>query len=367
MNNDKTKQQILFDAARLIHSRQEVDYYRAKMRAGRKICGGWVKQSLLPTDTELRNEVQRFVSLYEGDRGFDNLLDLRLTAWRMMNLLEPSQPILFGGAVDGEMRSGGQIQILIDASALDRVLSLLDRHGLFFEQQSFEPTRSSESVRVLVKEKYPVELIFRSGDWLSSEIEEDNPKEAEANLEEFQEILRDSYPDFDPEFSASSELEPSDRFEFYRLLLLPLESVEQNKHDHPEGDALYHSLQVFEQACARKPYDEEFLLAAILHDVGLAVDPMDPARAGLDVLDGWITERTAWFIENLQDAQRAQIGVLGARALRRLQKHLDYEDLTQLAECDLLGRTPGADVRKVTEALSIIRELARDELDAAED
>ncbi|TWT57916.1 hypothetical protein KOR42_12840 [Thalassoglobus neptunius] len=367
MNNDKTKQQILVDAARLIHSRQEVDYYRAKMRAGKKICGGWVKQSLLPTDTELRNEVQRFVSLFEGDRGFDNLLDLRLTAWRMMKLLEPFQPVLTGGAVDGEVRSGGQIQILLDICELDRVLRLLDDRGLFFENPPVDALVDAGATRVFVKEKYPVELIFRSCDLSSNEIEEDADIEAAATFEEFQAILRNSYPDFDPEVSTCSELEPSDRFEFYRLLLLPLESVEQNKHDHPEGDALYHSLQVFEQAYSRKPYDEEFLLAALLHDVGLAVDPMDPTSAGLEVLDGWITERTEWLIENLQDAQRAQIGVLGARALRRLQKHVDYEDLTMLVECDLLGRTPGADVRKVSEALTVIRELARDALDEADE
>ena len=40
---------------------------------------------------------------------------------------------------------------------------------------------------------------------------------------------------------------------------------------HPEGDALYHSLQVFDLACEESPYDEDFLLAALLHDVGKAM------------------------------------------------------------------------------------------------
>ena len=41
----------------------------------------------------------------------------------------------------------------------------------------------------------------------------------------------------------------------------------------PEGDALYHSLQVFALASDRLPYDEEFLTAALLHDVGKAINP----------------------------------------------------------------------------------------------
>ena len=37
-----------------------------------------------------------------------------------------------------------------------------------------------------------------------------------------------------------------DRFQVYYSLLLPLENVKQNPRYHPEGDVLYHSLQVFD-------------------------------------------------------------------------------------------------------------------------
>ena len=71
-----------------------------------------------------------------------------------------------------------------------------------------------------------------------------------------------------------------DRFAIYKMRLEPLESVKQNPQYHPEGDALYHSLQVFELARDARPYDEEFLLAALLHDVGKAIDPQDHVAAG---------------------------------------------------------------------------------------
>ena len=35
-----------------------------------------------------------------------------------------------------------------------------------------------------------------------------------------------------------------DRFAIFKMRLMPLESVKQNPRYHPEGDALYHSLQV---------------------------------------------------------------------------------------------------------------------------
>ena len=56
--------------------------------------------------------------------------------------------------------------------------------------------------------------------------------------------------------------------------------IKQNPKYHPEGDALYHSLQVFHLAREARPYDEEFLLAALLHDVGKAIDPQDHCERG---------------------------------------------------------------------------------------
>ena len=95
---------------------------------------------------------------------------------------------------------------------------------------------------------------------------------------------------------------PADRFRVYEMLLLPLENIKEDPKTHPEGDVLYHSLQVFELARETLPYDEEFLLAALLHDVGKAIDSRNHVAAGLEALDGHITSRTAWLIEHHTEA-----------------------------------------------------------------
>ena len=95
------------------------------------------------------------------------------------------------------------------------------------------------------------------------------------------------------------------------MLLEPLEGVKQSPKYHPEGDALYHSLQVFELARAERPYDEEFLLAALLHDVGKAIDPSDHVAAALQALEGSITERTAWLIAHHMEVQALRAGTPG--------------------------------------------------------
>ncbi|MFH1924765.1 MAG: HD domain-containing protein, partial [Planctomycetota bacterium] len=150
-----------------------------------------------------------------------------------------------------------------------------------------------------------------------------------------------------------------DRFQIYELLLLPLERVKESRQHHPEGDALYHSLQVFELARQELPYDEEFLSAALLHDVGKAIDRRDHIAAALESLDGFITPRTAWLIEHHMEAHGLKDGTLGARSRRRLTASEDFDELELLAECDHNGRSTGVDVPDVEEALEYLRELAQ--------
>ena len=108
-------------------------------------------------------------------------------------------------------------------------------------------------------------------------------------------------PEPEPDAAVPSLAEHLDRFALYKMRLEPLESVKQNAKYHPEGDALFHSLQVFHLARDLRPYDEEFLLAALLHDVGKAIDPQNHVAAGVEALRGAVPDRTLWLIEHHMD------------------------------------------------------------------
>ncbi len=149
----------------------------------------------------------------------------------------------------------------------------------------------------------------------------------------------------------------ADRFRTYELLLAPLEHVSQSPDEHPEGDVLYHSLQVFELSRERLPYDEDFLLSALLHDVGKSIDRRDHVAAGLEALGGSISPRTAWLIEHHVEALSFRDGSVGARLRRRLEASESFDELMLLAECDRQGRAVGMSVPEVCDALSYIRDL----------
>jgi HD domain len=148
-----------------------------------------------------------------------------------------------------------------------------------------------------------------------------------------------------------------DRFAIYRMRLLPLEAVKQNARLHPEGDALFHSLQVFELARGARPYDEEFLLAALLHDVGKAIDPQDHVRAGLDALHGTLTDRTAWLIAHHMDALAYRDRTLDSRTRNAIENSEYFDDLMLLRDLDDAGREPGAPVESVDQAIAYLRDL----------
>ena len=161
----------------------------------------------------------------------------------------------------------------------------------------------------------------------------------------------------EPEREPAAMADHLDRFAIYRMRLAPLESVKQSPKYHPEGDALYHSLQVFERAREARPYDEEFLLAALLHDVGKAIDPSDHVAAALDALRGAVPERTLWLIGHHMDLLASRERALSARARRELELSENLEDLKLLRDLDNDGRVPGTPVGTVDEALAYLKGL----------
>jgi hypothetical protein len=178
-----------------------------------------------------------------------------------------------------------------------------------------------------------------------------------ASTAELEALLKREYPELDLEAEVERVEQGIDRFEVYRLLLEPLERVKQNPAYHPEGDALYHSLQVFELARDARPWDEEFLLAALLHDVGKAIDAADHVAAGLEALEGMITDRTEFLIAHHMEAMALADGTLGHRAKVRLEASEDFEDLMLLRELDKAGRRRGVRVCTVREALEYVKSL----------
>lgn len=363
MPNEKLRRQIVFEAARLMYQRQESEYYRAKMKAARKICRGWVKPGDLPSNREIRDEIQRFAHMYEGDSRHDKLQEMRVEALRIMRLLEKHRPKIIGSTLTGHIRYGSDIDIHVFAASADSIAAALDEEGMDYDIERKRVRKFGEErlfTHIKIAERFPIELTLYSPDKVSYVFKSSITGKAmeRASLAQFEQFLREEYPTLDLDGALAAAENNVDRFQIYRSLLIPLEQVKQHKKYHPEGDALYHSLQVFDLACDELPWDEEFLLAALLHDVGKAVDPLDHVAAGIESLADSITPRTVWLIAHHMETHAIQDGTIGARARRRLAQHESYEELLLLGECDRDGRVAGVEATELEDALDYVRDLA---------
>jgi predicted HD phosphohydrolase len=362
MKTNKLRRQICYEAARAMYFRYESEYYRAKQKAARRICKGWVKPADLPSNAEIRDEIQSLARLHEGQSRTDNLKQMRLVALRIMRLLHRFKPKLIGSTLTGHVRQGSDIDLHVFTDSLEAITLALDEQMLFYDVERKRVRKDGQErifTHVHLKDTFPVELTIYPANLFNHVFKSSitgKPIER-ASIAQLEQLMAEEYPELSIDDSLQQMEEQPDRFQLYYALLLPLENVKQHPKYHPEGDVLYHSLQVFDLACDELPYDEEFLLAALLHDVGKGLDPRDHVAAGLEALEGFISQRTAWLIEHHMEAHRILDGTIGARAHRRLRENESYEELLLLCGCDRGGRVAGVQTSELTEAIEYVREL----------
>jgi hypothetical protein len=362
MSDVKLRHAIALEAARLMYERVETEYFTAKRKAAQRLCRGNVKPGDLPSNAEIREQIQVFARIHEGERRTEDLRDMRLAALRMMRLLRPFRPRLIGSVMTGHVRKGSDIDLHVFTNSVTLVTDLLEKDGYQYDLERKQIVKHHEArvfTHVHVFDRFSFELTVYAEDQAHYVFKSSITGKAidRASIRELEELMAREYPHIDLE--ARLDEEPADPYPLFRLLLLSLEKVRQSPLHHPEGDVLYHSLQVFELAKEQRPYDEEFLLAALLHDVGKGIDPYDHVAAGLSVLEGMITERTQFLIEHHMHALEYKKGTLGARLWKHLEASENFEDLLLLRELDSAGRVPGAIVGTVDEALDFIRDVER--------
>jgi predicted nucleotidyltransferase len=364
MSDVKLRQAIALEAARLMYERVESEYFTAKRKAAKRLCRRGVKPEDLPSNAEIREQIQLFARIHEGDKRTRHLRDMRLEALRLMRLLRPFRPRLIGSVMTGHVRKGSDIDLHVFSDSPALVADLLEQAGCQYELERKQVVKHGEArifTHIHVYDRFNFELTVYPEDKAHYVFKSSITGKAieRASIRELEELLAREYPNLNLDEELQAAEADADPYPVFRLLLAPLESVRGSAVYHPEGDVLYHSLQVFELARDRRPYDEEFLLAALLHDVGKGLDRSNHVEAGLQALDGLITERTRFFIEHHMHAHDYRDGKLGARLRRELEASPDFEELMLLHECDVSGRVSGADVGTLDEALDYLRELER--------
>src|SRR5215208_6890093 len=129
MSDSRLRQAIALEAARLMYERVESEYFTAKRKAAKRLCRGGVKPEDLPSNAEIREQIQLFARIHEGDKRTQHLLEMRLEALRLMRVLRPFRPRLIGSVMTGHVRKGRDIDLHVFTDTVGLVTDLLEGEG----------------------------------------------------------------------------------------------------------------------------------------------------------------------------------------------------------------------------------------------
>src|SRR5262249_25706224 len=176
-----------------------------------------------------------------------------------------------GSVMTGHVRKGSDIDIHVFADGVGLITDLLENEGYQFDVERKQVVKHNEArifTHIHIYDRFNFELTVYPEDKAHYVFKSSVTGKAieRASIRELEELLAREYPDLDLDGELDTSAGRPDPYQVFRMLLLPLENVRQSARYHPEGDVLYHLLQVFELARERRPYDEEVLQAALLHD-----------------------------------------------------------------------------------------------------
>ena len=93
MADDRIRRQIAFLAAQMMYHRTETEYFTAKRKAARQLGVEYRhRPGDLPSNKDIRDQIQAMARIHEGPKRLETLRDMRLDALRMMRLLARFRP-----------------------------------------------------------------------------------------------------------------------------------------------------------------------------------------------------------------------------------------------------------------------------------
>ena len=352
------RERIAYEAAILLRNGHEKDVWSAKRRASR-IIGVRVKRHDIPSNGEIREQMRRLELIEDaGAQPVDPRL-CSLVALRWMRLLHRFHPsYMVPSAATKTSYSDFALALFADrTSDVLAVLESKDANVVSNTVRNGGALKKLQPRRLEIKDEVCGVLFLYPEELYSGHSQRSNEIPQGMTIQQLEDSLSSGHSLEELEREVAGIDAGADRFEYFHFLLDRLDGVEQDPRTHPEGDALYHSLQVYDLGVLERPYDEEFLTAALLHDVGKALTEMDSLGASLGLLAGFITNRTAWLIGNLPHAKLYRERTLEHVDRVRLQQSEDFDDLMLLMEINKRGRQSGVETSTVEEAIHFLRSL----------
>src|SRR5262245_55408129 len=216
MADAKLRQAIALEAARLMYQRLDSQYYTAKRKAAKRLCRRGVKPEDLPSNAEIRDQIQVFARIHEGDKRTEHLREMRVQALRLMRLLRAYRPRLIGSVMTGHVRKGSDIDLHVFCDNVGLITDLLEQDGYQFDVERKQVVKHNEArvfTHVHVHDRFNFELTVYPEDKAHYVFRSSVTGKAieRASIRELEELLAREYPGLDVEGElqqASAAVDP---------------------------------------------------------------------------------------------------------------------------------------------------------------
>src|SRR5256886_7991943 len=204
MSHGKLRQGIALEAARLMYERVESEYYTAKRKAAKRVCRQQVKPEDLPSNAEIREQIQLFARIHEGEKRTQHLREMRLEALRLMRLLPQFRPRLIGSVMTGHVRKGSDIDIHLFTDSAGLITDLLEQEGMQYDVERKQIVKHNEArvfTHVHIVDRFNFELTVYAEDKAHYVFKSSITGKAieRASIRELEELMAREYPDLDLE------------------------------------------------------------------------------------------------------------------------------------------------------------------------
>ncbi|MFO0952799.1 MAG: hypothetical protein U0835_16950 [Isosphaeraceae bacterium] len=203
MADERLRRQIAFLAAQLMYQRTETEYFTAKRKAARQLGLEYrFRPADLPSNAEIRDQIQAMARMHEGSKRLDNLREMRLEALRLMRVLARFRPRLIGSVWTGHVRHGSDIDIHVFTDSLGLLTGLLEEHGLTYDVERKNIVKHGEArtfTHVHVDDRFRYELTVYPEDKVHYAFKSSITGKAieRASIAELEEKLRADHPELD--------------------------------------------------------------------------------------------------------------------------------------------------------------------------
>ncbi len=126
MNNNRLRQQIAQEAARILAEEGVSDFRFAKQKAATRYNAG--TKTHLPNNSEIESALAEYLRLFRSDSQPMQIRTMREVALRIMSQLQPFQPRLVGAVLRGTAEQHTPIELHLFADSPEEIaMFLMDR------------------------------------------------------------------------------------------------------------------------------------------------------------------------------------------------------------------------------------------------